>query len=68
MPKMKTHKATVKRLHVTGSGRVMHKRAGASHMLMRKSAARKRRLAIPAEFSSRDVKRMLKLIAPGGLL
>lgn len=68
MPKMKTHKATAKRLHVTGSGRVMHKRAGASHMLMRKSAARKRRLAISVAFANCDVKRIAKLIAPGGEL
>jgi large subunit ribosomal protein L35 len=63
---MKTHKATAKRIKVTGTGRVMHKRAGASHMLMRKSAARKRRLAIPAEFARCDMKRIAKLIAPGG--
>jgi large subunit ribosomal protein L35 len=68
MPKMKTHKATAKRVKVTGTGRVMHKRAGASHMLMRKSAARKRRLAIPAEFARVDVKRIAKLIAPRGEL
>ena len=32
MPKMKTHKATVKRVKVTGSGKIVHKRAGFSHL------------------------------------
>ncbi len=51
MPKMKTHKATAKRLKVTGSGKIMHKQAGASHLLSKKTAARKRRLAIPVAWS-----------------
>jgi large subunit ribosomal protein L35 len=68
MPKMKTHKATVKRLKVTGSGRVMHKRCGVSHLLMRKSAGRKRRLAIAAEIARCDIKRLKRLITPGGEL
>jgi large subunit ribosomal protein L35 len=68
MPKMKTHKATVKRLKVTGSGRLLHKPAGAAHLLMKKSASHKRRLAIAAEFARCDVKRLAKLAGPGGEL
>jgi large subunit ribosomal protein L35 len=66
MPKMKTHKATAKRLKVTGSGKIMHKQAGASHLLSKKSSRRKRRLAIPAMIAGVDIKRMKQLISPGG--
>ncbi len=66
MPKMKTHKATAKRLKVTGSGTIMHKAAGASHLLSKKSSRRKRRLAIPVAVAGVDVKRIKQLIAPGG--
>lgn len=66
MPKMKTHKATAKRLKVTGSGKIMHKVAGASHLLSKKSSRRKRRLAIPVALATVDVQRIKQLIAPGG--
>jgi ribosomal protein L35 len=32
MPKMKTHKATVKRTKVTGSGKIMRRPAGGAHL------------------------------------
>ena len=68
MPKMKTHKATAKRLKVTGSGKIMHKPAGASHLLSKKSSRRKRRLAIPVALARADVGRIKQLISPGGEL
>ena len=33
MPKMKTHSGAKKRFRVTGSGKIMHERAGKRHLL-----------------------------------
>ena len=40
MPKMKTHKGTKKRVRVTASGRLRHKRANAGHLMSGKSGKR----------------------------
>ena len=45
MPKMKTHSGAKKRFHVTGSGKIMHERAGKRHLLERKSSRLTRRLS-----------------------
>lgn len=68
MPKMKTHKATAKRLKVTGSGKIMHKRAGGAHLLAKKSRRRKRRYKVLVAIKGVDSKRLRKLIGPGGEL
>ncbi len=68
MPKMKTHKATVKRLHVTGSGKVMHRRSGQAHLMAKKSAKRKRRFAIPSQVHKHNLAQFKELIRPGGEL
>jgi len=44
MPKQKTHKGLSKRVKVTASGKVRHKRAGGSHLMSDKSAKRRRRV------------------------
>jgi len=66
MPKMKTHKATVKRLRVTSSGKIMRKRSGGAHLLAKKSSRFKRRVAVPVAVAPVDRKRLKKLISPGG--
>ena len=66
MPKMKTHKATAKRVRVTATGKIVHKRAGAAHMLMKKSARRKRRMAILTTLKGVDTRRIKQLIRAGG--
>ncbi len=40
MPKMKTHKGTKKRVRVTASGKLKHKRANAGHLMSGKSGKR----------------------------
>lgn len=45
MPKQKTHKGLRKRVKVTASGKVMHKRAGGGHLMSGKNAKRRRRIA-----------------------
>ena len=45
MPKMKTHSGAKKTFRITGSGKVMHERAGKRHLLERKSSRLTRRLS-----------------------
>jgi large subunit ribosomal protein L35 len=37
MPKLKTHKGAKRRFHITGTGKVMHRKGGISHMRKRKA-------------------------------
>ncbi|KAL8127024.1 large ribosomal subunit protein bL35c [Apium graveolens] len=43
--KMKTHKASAKRFRVTGSGKIVRRRAGKQHLLAKKNNKRKLRLS-----------------------
>jgi large subunit ribosomal protein L35 len=62
---MKTHKATAKRVKVTGSGKLMRKYARERHLLRKKTSARKRRLSVPGSFAPADTARIRTLISPG---
>lgn len=62
MPKLKSHSGAGKRFRVTGTGKVMRKRAFARHNLSKKSASRKRvisTLAQVAGASANNIKRAL---------
>jgi len=62
MPKMRTNKSASKRFRFTSTGKVIGRSTHKSHLLTRKSAARKRRLSRPHEMTggeARRVKRML---------
>ena len=48
MPKQKTHKGLSKRVKLTASGKVRHKRCCGGHLMSGKSAKRKRRISNPA--------------------
>ncbi|MFQ5455694.1 MAG: 50S ribosomal protein L35 [Nitrospirota bacterium] len=64
MPKLKSHRGASKRLKVTGSGKIMIKRAGTSHLLTKKSRKKKRNLkeTVVANLSdNRKLKRLLGL-------
>jgi large subunit ribosomal protein L35 len=37
MPKLKTHKASKCRFHITGTGKIMRMKGGSSHLRRRKS-------------------------------
>ncbi len=62
MPKMKTHKATAKRIRLTGSGKLVRKIAGASHLMAKKSRSRKRRLKGLAVIVRVDQNRLVSLL------
>lgn len=59
--KLKTHKSSVKRFKVTGSGKIMRVRAAGNHLLSNKSDRKKGRV----EIAKADIKRVKKLIARG---
>ncbi|MCW2679217.1 MAG: ribosomal protein [Frankiales bacterium] len=63
MPKQKTHSGAKKRFKVTGTGKIMHQRAGMRHLLERKSSALTRRLSGTAELSPQDAKKVKKLLS-----
>jgi large subunit ribosomal protein L35 len=59
---MKTHSGAKKRFRVTGSGKLMHRRAGRNHLLEHKSSTRTRRLANEVVMSPADAKKANKLL------
>jgi len=62
MPKMKTNKAAAKRFRVTGTGKVMRRKAYKSHILTKKNADRKRQLGQPAVVDGTNLKTVKKLL------
>ena len=62
MPKMKTHSGANKRFRLTGSGKVMRRRANRGHLLEHKSSRRTRRLAKDIPVASGDVQKIKKLL------
>lgn len=62
MPKMRTHKSAAKRFKVTATGKVFGRRTHKSHLLTRKSAARKRRLGRPRELTGGDAMRIKRML------
>ncbi len=62
MPKLKTHKGAAKRFRVTATGKVKRSRAYKSHLLTKKSARRKRRLAQPDLVSAADHSRVRRML------
>ena len=58
MPKMKTHRASAKRFRVTGTGKVVRRKAYRKHLLVHKSGSRKRRICGMAQISDTDLSRI----------
>jgi large subunit ribosomal protein L35 len=59
---MKTHKGAAKRFKLTGSGKLVRRKAFKNHILEKKSPARKRRLTREAEITGGDRDRMERLL------
>ena len=62
MPKQKTHSGAKKRFKVTGTGKLLHEKAGKRHLLERKSSKLTRRLTGTAEVAPADTKTVKKLL------
>jgi len=44
MPKQKTHKGLKKRVRVTATGKIKHKKSGAGHLMSRKNSKLRKRV------------------------
>jgi large subunit ribosomal protein L35 len=62
MPKNKTHSGTKKRVKVTGTGKLMRRRAFSSHLLTHKTSKRKRKFRKDVVLVSSDVARIKDLL------
>jgi large subunit ribosomal protein L35 len=62
MPKMKTHKATARRMQVSGSGQLMRTRHGKSHLRRNRSARAKREYDEMHLVANVDAPRVKRLI------
>jgi large subunit ribosomal protein L35 len=63
MPKLKTRRAAAKRFRITGSGKVMRRKAFKNHLLQHKTTGRKNKLSKPAVLDKTDEDRV-KLMMP----
>ena len=62
MPKMKTDRGAAKRFKVTGSGKIVRRKAFRSHILEKKPSKRTRRLARETVLTGGDLKEARKLL------
>ncbi|MGI8457385.1 MAG: 50S ribosomal protein L35 [Propionibacteriaceae bacterium] len=62
MPKMKTHSGAKKRFKLTGTGKVMHRKAGKMHLNEHKPSTRTRRLMGDAVLSKGDAAKAKRLL------
>ncbi len=63
--KLKTHKGAQKRLHVTGSGKIMRTKSGKSHLRRHKAARTKRMYSEMFQVAASETSRLRKLIPYG---
>jgi large subunit ribosomal protein L35 len=62
MPKMKTHRGAAKRFKVTGTGKILRRKAYRDHLLEHKPSSRTRRLGREAEVVGGDKKRVKRML------
>ena len=62
MPKMKTNSSAKKRFKLTGTGKVMRKKAYKRHILTKKEHTQKQRLSKTVIVSDADMKRVKKMM------
>jgi len=62
MPKMKTNSSAKKRFKVTGSGKIMRRKAFHSHILTKKDKDRKKGLTQDADVSKGDLPRVKRML------
>lgn len=62
MPKMKTHRSAAKRLRRSATGKLVRRKAFASHILEKKTSTRKRRLGRGALVAKSDVRKARRML------
>ena len=65
MPKLKTHKGTKARIHITGSGKLMRRKRMSSHLRRKKPKKITRKYASKILVDSKDIKRLSRLLPYG---
>ncbi|MGI8923615.1 MAG: 50S ribosomal protein L35 [Fimbriimonadales bacterium] len=60
--KLKTSKTAAKRFKISGTGKILRRKAYNSHMFFHKSGSQKRRLENEPELAKGDAKRVAKLL------
>ena len=60
--KLKTHKATAKRVKITGGGKFMHRKAASTKYHIKKDPTRNRELDKPSVMAAGDAKKMRRLL------
>ena len=66
MPKQKRHSAAKKRFKVTGTGKLLRRKAMKAHLLNKKSAKRKRSFAKDHDVHPADAREVKRLLGGGG--
>jgi large subunit ribosomal protein L35 len=66
MPKIRTHKATVKRFKITGSGKLRRRKQGAGHLRRKRSKRALREHRGNAKVAPADRKRIKRLLGKKG--
>lgn len=64
MPKIKTHKATAKRLRYSGTGKLMRTKTGKSHLRRKKSKRVKRQFDETFEVTHKGTRTRVRKLAP----
>jgi large subunit ribosomal protein L35 len=62
MPKIRTNKTAAKRFKVTGSGKIMRANTGKGHLMMKKSASRKRRLSLESTVFAGETQKLYRMV------
>jgi large subunit ribosomal protein L35 len=62
MPKMKTDSGAKKRFKITGTGKILRRKAFKNHLLEKKSPTRKNRLSQEPQVSPADLKQVKRLL------
>jgi large subunit ribosomal protein L35 len=62
MPKLKTHRGAEKRFKVTGTGKILRRKANKSHILTGKPSKRTRKLRQPALVAGNQLSSIKKLL------
>ncbi len=66
MPKMKTHKGIKKRVRITATGKVRHRRSNTGHLMSGKSGNRCRSLRRPAVLKKAFTARIKEALGKAG--
>lgn len=63
MPKLKTKKTATKRFKISGTGKIIRRKAYNNHMFFHKGGSQKRRLDQDAVLSKTEEKRVRRMLA-----